>query len=757
MTASYQFGLPRKLVFVSLIAGICGLTTARATVVVNSLEDLESPPAGMITLRSALEQATANEPIIFAPHLDAGVITLSIVAEEHTALVGEVMGFDDDHNISYLVGYFERDYGRSALFARKDVVIDASALSNGVTIAWAASNTNDARVLAVYGDLTLRNVSITGGRSVSHTNVVAVGGHDQTTTRARGGGLAIWGVAKLENCRLFDNSCISTILDPARDAGIFGGGIYADIVEVSDCIISGNSLSGTGVSGGGVFAVGGADSSEPTSTIERSVITGNRIDGIFAYGGGVYSDGGGIGNLKTLELENCTIAENWVGVSGPSFLYGSGYWRGGGVYMSNGHLAIRNCTIVLNQVHGVPRTNELSKPNMAGGIAATIGNAHAVESMTIGKSIIAGNTVHESTGGVYEQDIFTGSLFSFISEGHNRLGVLDFSQILVPIGELGWASLCRKHYPKLGDLDGVNITNILDLAEGIIYSPDILSVGVNASNSVPILYAPQGSAVDQVPVDPYSLQKVHAQYELEPTSNNFLEIMLGRLEQHYGITNFANTFTADFETFLATADTDDTTEGNQPHLNPADTPILTLADSLWFGPSQIWPSKIFNYPYIEFWHRLDLALQNENIPGMGPELLGDDAWLALFDSGPLDENTSITFILTTENYSADPATVDQNGTARPLNSLSNIGAIESPPLIVPPPQFDSIEVDGTHLVLRWNGHPNRSYTLWATPSLSQVNWSLIVSGVTNNAPVIIQPASSPHDGQFFKLELEPLE
>ena len=46
----------------------------------------------------------------------------------------EVMGFDEANNTSYLVGYFDRDYGKSALFADKDVVIDASALPDGITV-----------------------------------------------------------------------------------------------------------------------------------------------------------------------------------------------------------------------------------------------------------------------------------------------------------------------------------------------------------------------------------------------------------------------------------------------------------------------------------------------------------------------------------------------------------------------------------------------------------------------------------------------
>ena len=98
-----------------------------------------------------------------------------------------------------------------------------------------------------------------------------------------------------------------------------------------------------------------------------------------------------------MELTNCTIARNLVdALPGlPSFMYGIGYWRGGGVYMSNGSTRIHGCTIVENEVYGTPRTDSLGKPNLAGGVAATIGNAHAVEDMIIGHSVIAGNTVHE--------------------------------------------------------------------------------------------------------------------------------------------------------------------------------------------------------------------------------------------------------------------------------------------------------------------------------------------------------------------------
>ncbi len=398
-------------------------------VIVNSLADVEDPESGVMTLRSALAEADEDQTIRFDESLDGGTIELNLVSTEHTILKGEVMGMRDEPSgpVSYLVGYFERDYGKSALYARKDMHIDASNLSRGITLSWNGGPDNPARVLAVYGDLILNNVAVTNGASIA-VDISTGDPEDQPWTLARGGGLAVWGTAQLINCRIYGNSCEGDF-DASRDRGAFGGGVYANIIDIQDSIISANTVVGAGAAGGGVFSVGGADVADRISQISRSSVTGNRISGLFAYGAGVYSDGGGIGNTKTLSVVNCTLAENLVepppGM--PSFLLGMGYWRGGGLYMSNGYLTMQSCTVVDNAVYGVARTDDLDKPNLAGGIAATIGNAHAVENMTIGHSIITGNWVHEIDGVSYQHDIFTGSLLHFRSKGYNRIGVLDFS------------------------------------------------------------------------------------------------------------------------------------------------------------------------------------------------------------------------------------------------------------------------------------------------------------------------------------------
>jgi len=651
-----------------------------APVVVNSLLDDANPPAGTVTLRSALAAAAPGQRISFDPRLDGSTLPLTAVADEHTRLKGEVMGMRDEPSgpVSYLVGYFPRDYGRSALVARKDVVLDASALPRGVTIAWAGGT--DARVLAVEGNLTLANIAITGGRSVA-VDIATGNPADQPWTLARGGALAVWGVARLSDCRLYDNH-VRGDFDASRDRGAFGGAVYADLVEMERCVVAGNSALGAGAAGGGVYSVGGAEAARRTSSVDRSAITGNRIAGIYAYGAGVYSDGGGIGRSNTMRITRSTIARNLAEPSPglPRFLLAMGYWRGGGAYMSNGHLDIQACTVIENVVRGTPRTDSLGRRNLAGGIAATVGNAHAVERMTIGHSIVAGNTIEETGGATYAHDVQTGSLMHFVSAGYNRFGRLDFDQILVPVGEPDWESLVRRHYPKQGDAAGVELAAVVDLASGPTRIAWASSVGVEAGQPAVLAYQPRGTALDVVPASAYDVEVLLGEYTLASGGrDDFLAIVLRRIESRYGLPGFAAGFTAAFEAWLGSADTDAATDGLQPYRDPSGRPILTLADTHWFGPSETWPRELPNHPYIEFWHRLDDALEQARLPGMGPELMGEDAWRRLFSAGVLGENPSITLRLWTEKtLTVQRRDADQLGTARPAGQPGDTGAIERP-------------------------------------------------------------------------------
>ena len=220
-----------------------------APLVVNSALDTATPPAGLVTLRSALSRAESDQPIVFDSALNGATIPLTLVADAHTLLKGEVMGIRNEPSgpVSYLVGYFDRDYGRSALVARKNVVIDASSLPAGITLAWSGGAQTAARVLAVDGNLTLTRVNIKGGRSL--TENITAPHPDQPWTLARGGALAVWGVARLRNCQFYENQ-VQGDFDSSRDRGAFGGAVYADIVEMEDCVVSGNSVLGAGAAGG---------------------------------------------------------------------------------------------------------------------------------------------------------------------------------------------------------------------------------------------------------------------------------------------------------------------------------------------------------------------------------------------------------------------------------------------------------------------------------------------------------------------------
>jgi hypothetical protein len=653
-------------------------STFDSAVVVNSLIDDSNPPSGTVTLRSALASVASGQVIRFDPSLDGGTIALSIVADEHTRLKGEVMGMRDEPGgpVSYLVGWFDRDYGRSALVARKNVTIDAADLPSGITLAWAGGT--PARVLAVEGNLSLVNVGITGGHSVAEPLAIANPG-DQPWTLARGGAVAVWGVARLRDCRLFDNH-VEGDFDSSRDRGAFGGAVYGDIIDMQRCVVSGNSALGAGAAGGGIYSVGGAGSTRTLSTIESSTVSGNAIRGLFAYGAGIYSDGGGIGKANTLRVTNTTVARNLAEPSAglPPFLLNMGYWRGAGLYMSNGYMELQSVTVVENSVRGRPRTDSLGRRNLAGGIAATVGNAHAVERMTVGHSIIAGNTVTEIGGATYAHDLFTGSLLHFHSAGYNRFGQLDFAQILVPVGEREWESLSRRHYPKVGDQTGIALADVVDLAAGITTDPAIPSVGVAAGDAVPLHYRPTGTALDQVPASSYRVDNVLAEYEVASgAQDDFLSIVLGRLEQHYGLAGFASTFQGEFETFLQAADIDTGTPGLQPYRDPDGNPILTLSATRFFGPAQTWPRELYNHPYIEFWHRLDAALAA--IPGMGQEGLADEAWAALFETGLLVENPLLRTIVWVERGpTISRLASDQLGMARSPGVQADIGALELP-------------------------------------------------------------------------------
>lgn len=325
------------LSWVSLAAVGCGTTgsTEQPTIVVNSLGDGEQPPAGTVTLRAAIRDIETGGRIVFDNSLNGGTILLSIVGDNNSVLKGEIYAGTPEA----FQGYQERNYGKSALYAAKDLTIDASSLPDGITLRWAGSDENPARpgrVLAVYGNLTMRNVAVTGG--LSRAEPISGG---TLYTLARGGGLAVWGIATLDRCIVNGNRCDNGNVS-GRDRGTYGGGIFANGVVMTNCIVSGNAVIGSGGGGGGIYSVGGADGPGIDSSLAGCTVSGNRVTAKNAYGGGIFTLGGGPNYLKALRLTNCTIARNQVEDHTGLPLPRGYFYRGGGIYMGGCSAGVSN-------------------------------------------------------------------------------------------------------------------------------------------------------------------------------------------------------------------------------------------------------------------------------------------------------------------------------------------------------------------------------------------------------------------------------
>jgi len=612
----------------ALAAGGCSTNDNEPNpdLVVNSLEDVAAPPAGTITLRSAIVAAGPGDAITFDSELDGDTIVLTVVGEEHSTLKGEV------YVNNAFSGYQERDYGRSALYARKDLTIDASGLPNGIAIRWGGGDATRARVLAVYGDLTMMNVTVTGGCSES----VAIAGGTQPYTLARGGGLAVWGTARLLGCTIAGNRCLGES-GSARDRGTYGGGIYADGLDLEDCVISGNSAVAFGAGGGGIYSVGGGANTSGrgnNTSLERCTVSGNRVTANHAYGGGIFTLSGGPDNLATMFLTNCTIARNVAEDNLDFPNAGQWYTRGGGIYMGGGSLWLTGCTVAENAVNG-----ELAyfsgKPNLGGGGGcATIGNAHTVETLWLQNTIVVGNTLNGAPG-----DWFAGSLLDFYSNGYNMVGDLDFSWILVPVPD--WMMSSRKRWPKAGDLDGVTLEQALDVG-GAMFHPTAVSAGTDAGGPAILWYPPADLAADKIPNQDYDVAYVNAGYSgFGQATDDFLNYVILQCRSQYG-SILGPDFGSEFGDMTGTT---------------------------WYGPARTWPSNAQNAAWIAFWHDLDTEIGDR----LGQVKLGDDFW-GTFTTGPLGDHVRISVETRTKTFHLEGT--DQLGRARPRGSMGDVGAIE---------------------------------------------------------------------------------
>jgi hypothetical protein len=611
---------------VLLALGAC--SSDPVTIVVDSVEDVEPPSAGTTTLRAAIERARPGDRIAFDASLSGATIRLTRVGAAHTSLPGEVYAGGPPA----FQGYQDRDYGPSAIFAAKDLTLDASALPGGIAIEWGGGDASRARVLAVRGDLVMRNVAVRSG----HASAEPIAGGTQPFTLARGGGLAVWGTARLEGCTVSGNRCTGDG-EPSRDRGAYGGGIYANGLELVDTVVSGNAVSGYGAAGGGIYSVGGADASDGSgndTSLTRCSVGGNRVTAQHAYGGGVFTLSGGPRNLATMRVTNSTIARNLVEDEPSLPETGQYYYRGGGIYMGGGSLSLVSSTVAENEVTGHPATFG-GKPNMSGGgITATVGNAHDVEVLWLRHSIVVGNRV----GGV-AGDLHAGSLLFLDSSGHNLLGALDVSQILVPVPD--WMMLSRKHYPKVGDRDGVAIGQAIAVGEARRHA-SVVSAGPDAGEPAVLWYPPADLAVDAVPASAHAVTAVLAGYTGFGTpTDDFLNHVLEQLRAAHG-----SVLGSDFGSSFG-----------------------DLTGVTWYGPARTWPSNPENQPWISFWRDLDVAIGGR----LGAIALGDDFWE---DFPTASVGPDLSMAVQQTSRSVRLVDEDQRGSPRPSGARGDVGAIE---------------------------------------------------------------------------------
>jgi hypothetical protein len=337
-----------------------------------------------------------------------------------------------------------------------------------------------------------------------------------------------------------------------------------------------------------------------------------------------------------MRIVNSTVARNLAEDNPDLPEQGAWYDRGGGIYMGGGSLSIVSSTVAENAVRGVAAIIS-GKPNLGGGgIAATIGNAHTVENVTLQDSIVAGNTLNGAS-----EDWFPGSILDFRSRGYNLVGRVDFSQILVPVP--AWSMLSRKRWPKAGDVDGVAIADALDVAGARLHG-SVLSAGTDAGKRALLWYPPGPRAVNRIPRGERQLTYVDAGYEgAGAATDDFLNHVIVQLRQQYG-----DVLGAQFGEELG-----------------------DLTGTTWVLDPVTWPSNPQNKDWIAFWRNLDVAIGDK----LGMAGLGDQFW-GTFQSGPLCPWVKMTVMQVTE--SALPEATDQTGRARPGGQvdLGDIGAIE---------------------------------------------------------------------------------
>ena len=220
------------------------------------------------------------------------------------AALGQAAFSPGADRVALPAGTYQLLDGLSDLSATSTVTVEGAGARS--TIIKAAA---DHRVLAATGNLTLRDVALTGGAPKSSSSI-------------RGGGLLVSsGDATLERVAIYGNTISS-----ATNAGGAGVGVTGGSLTIVDSTISGNTAYGRIEGSSGGSASGGGVAIGAPTVIRRSTITGNSTQ---ALGAGNFSSGGGVSAGDETTLEHVTIAGNTAATYADS----SGFRQGGNIYV----------------------------------------------------------------------------------------------------------------------------------------------------------------------------------------------------------------------------------------------------------------------------------------------------------------------------------------------------------------------------------------------------------------------------------------
>ena len=268
-----------------------------------------------------------------------------------------------------------------------------------------------------------------------------------------GGAIYNHGTANITNATVRDNE--------AEDSG---GGIHNNIngvLDITDSVISGNSVTKYNGVGGGIRSTGstGSNHSDPKVTITNSQISDNHADGGSGDGGGIYADaytiltikggstisnntagrdGGGIyNNGLRLEVDSSTVSDNeadrdaggiysWhesnLAVNNSTISNNTSDGKGGGIFIDVGAGNYRNSV-----------DNEIFYSNIFGNQAYQGGGIFNNGALYIYGSTIDSNIAHEEVisalsrsgdgGGIYSGN--QGQLFVYDSTIRNNKADVD--------------------------------------------------------------------------------------------------------------------------------------------------------------------------------------------------------------------------------------------------------------------------------------------------------------------------------------------